>query len=442
MGENPAGEGPVGKGTAGVGTAAKGSAGEAAVEKEPAGEGPAGKCAAGQMVSTARSIGFLVTLGGLGATTPLGIDMYVPGLPGLADSLRTTASAAQLSVTGFLLGLVLGQLLFGPLGDLYGRRPLLVGGALLSAVLSVVCAFAPNIAVFDAARLLAGFFGATGPVLARSVVADRFQGAQRGRYYAMLAVVLGVAPVIAPALGGAIVALGSWRYVFGVLAAISVVLALCVLRWVPESLPPEGRVKGGLGVSFAAMAALLRRPRFAGYILVMAFTSAAMFTYVSDSSFVFEQHYGTSVALYTVIFAGNAVAMLACSSVFGVLAGKVAPRTLLGAGIGIAAAATVVHLAVTATTGGLLVASWLCLLATVAGIGLIFPATTTIVQDLGGRSAGASSALLGAGQFALGALISPLAGLFQTGVLPLAILMAAGAVLAGAAFLGVRRLGG
>ena len=392
--------------------------------------------------TTKRSVGFVITLGGLGAITPLGIDMYVPGLPDLARSLTTTASAAQLSVTGFLLGLVLGQLLFGPLGDLLGRRPLLVGGALLAAAFSVVCAFAPNIDVFVAARFLAGFFGATGPVLARSVVSDLFQGPQRARLNAMLAVVLGVAPVAAPALGGAVVSLGSWRYVFIVLAAVSVVLALCVLRWVPESLPPQRRVKGGIGASFRAMGPLLRNRSFAGHILVMAFTSAAMFTYVSDSSFVFEQYFGTSVALYTVIFAGNAAAMLVSSSVFGALSGRVRPGRLLGVGLATAATATVLHLVITATTGGNLVVSWLCLLATLAGIGLIFPATTTIVQDLGNASAGASSALLGAGQFALGALISPLAALFQAGVLPLATVMAAGTVLAGAAFLSVRSRNG
>ena len=388
---------------------------------------------------TKRSVGFVVTLGALCAVSPLGIDMYVPGLPDLARSLGASASAAQLSVTGFLLGLVLGQLLFGPLGDLYGRRPLLIGGALLAAACSVVCVFSPNIEVFVAARVLAGFFGATGPVLARSVVSDRFQGAQRARYYAMLGIVVGVAPVVAPALGGAVVALGSWRYVFVLLAVVSLALALAVVRWVPESLPPEGRTKGGVRASFAAMADLLHNRAFAGYILVMALTSAAMFTYVSDSSFVFEQHYGTSVGLYTVIFAGNAVAMLVSSSLYGALSGRVSSRTLLGIGLAIAAAATVAHLGVTAVTGGSFLVSWLCLMATVAGIGLIFPATTTIVQELGGRSAGASSALLGAGQFALGALISPLAGLFQNGVLPLAAMMAVGAVLALAAFLGVRR---
>jgi DHA1 family bicyclomycin/chloramphenicol resistance-like MFS transporter len=255
----------------------------------------------------------------------------------------------------------------------------------------------------------------------------------------MLGVVVGVAPVIAPALGGAVVALGSWRYVFVVLAAVSLALALAVVRWVPESLPRESRTRGGVRASFAAMGGLLRNRAFTGHILVMALTSAAMFTYISDSSFVFEQHYGASVALYTVIFAGNAVAMLISSSLFGVLSGKVSPRTLLGIGVAIAAAATVTHLAVTVATGGTFLVSWLCLMATVAGIGQIFPATTTIAQGLGGRSAGAASALLGAAQFALGALISPLAGLFQNGVLPLAAVMAAGAVLAGVAFLGVRR---
>ncbi|MFI9384573.1 Bcr/CflA family efflux MFS transporter [Kutzneria sp. NPDC052558] len=388
---------------------------------------------------TKRSLGFVVTLGALCAVSPLGIDMYVPGLPDLARSLGATTSAAQLSVTGFLLGLVVGQLLFGPLGDRFGRRPLLIGGALLAAACSAVCVFAPTIEVFDAARFLAGFFGATGPVLARSVVSDRFQGAQRGRYYAVLGVVVGVAPVVAPALGGAVVAWGSWRYVFVLLAVVSLALALSVARWVPESLPPERRTGGGVRASFAAMADLLHNRAFAGYILMMALTSAAMFTYVSDSSFVFEQYFGTGVELYTVLFAGNAVAMLIASSVFGALSGKVSPRALLGVGLAVTAVATIAHLVVTVATGGVFLASWLCLMGAVAGIGLIFPAITTIAQELGSASAGASSALLGAAQFALGALISPLAGLFQNGVLPMAAMMAVGAVLSGAVILGVRR---
>jgi len=378
-----------------------------------------------------RRVPFAITLGGLAAAGPLGVDMYVAALPTIARDFGTGVSVTQLSVTGFLLGIVFGQLTFGPLGDRFGRRPLLLGGTVAAALCAVGCAVAPNIVVFVGARVLGGFFGAAGIVLARAVVTDLFHGPRMARYFAGLAMLLGVAPVIAPALGGLVMRFGSWRVVFVVLAGINLALTAGVLRFVPETREhPTSRPR--------AMGTLLRRRAFTGHVLVLAFAAVALFSYVSDSSFVFENGYGVSPTVYSLIFASNACAMLAASSVFGMLAGRVDPAAVLRAGIGLATAATTVHLVVTVTTGGGLAVTWACLVATLAGLGLIFPAVTTIAQSLGSATPGAASALLGAGQFTLGAVLSPLSGLFGSGSpTPLALFMLGGMVCAGAVYVTV-----
>jgi Bcr/CflA subfamily drug resistance transporter len=385
----------------------------------------------------AQAAPLVLILGGLSATAPLGIDMYVAALPGIARELDASVSVAQWSVTAFLLGIVAGQLLFGPLSDRFGRRRLLLGGMAGSAVCSLACAVAPSIEVFIAARLLAGFFGAAGIVLARAVVTDLFEGPRRARYFSMTAIIMGVAPVLAPALGGLILRWGSWRIVFVVLAAISALLLVGVLRWVPESLPAERRSSGG---SARSLRVFLRRWEFLAQVLVLSLAAIALFTYVSDSSFVFELYYGLSPTGYSLVFASNALAMLIASSVFGALAARVRPVRMLAIGLSLAVVTSTAHLVIVALAGGVFVATWLCLMGTLAGLGLVFPAVTTTAQSLGSDSPGAASALVGAGQFTLGAVLSPLSGLFSSGSpVPLAGVMTAGLVAAGVCLVFSRR---
>jgi Bcr/CflA subfamily drug resistance transporter len=376
---------------------------------------------------------FAVTLGGLAAAGPLGVDMYIAALPSIAGEFRASQSAAQLSVTAFLLGIVFGQLVFGPLGDRFGRRKLLLLGTTAAAACALGCAVAPTIEVFIAARLLAGFFGAAGIVLARAVITDLFGGPKMARYFAGLAMLQGSAPVLAPAVGGVIMHFGSWRVVFGVLTGIGVTLTLCVLRFVPETLPPERRTVHGLGLG-----TLLRQRGFAGHVAIIAFAAVALFTYISDSSFVFELGFGVSPTVYSLVFASNACAMLAASSVFGALANRFEPPVMLRAGLVIATAATATHLVMTEAAGSHLAVTWLCLLGTLAGLGLVFPATITIAQSLGRATPGAASALLGAGQFTLGAVLSPLSGVFSSASpVPMALLMLGGMLCAGVAHVAV-----
>lgn len=395
---------------------------------------PAGQAGAG------RTGPLIVALGALTAFAPLGTDMYIPGFPDLGSSLHASDSAVQLSMTTFFAGIVLGQLFVGPLSDKIGRRrPLLVGTSLF-AVLSVVCALAPNIATLDAARFLQGLAASAGMVLSRAVVTDRFHGPDLPRYFALLAMVLGVAPVVAPLIGSLVLTLSGWRTVFVVLAVIGVLLVATVVFAVPESLPPRRRHAGGLGGTFASMGRLLRRRAFVGYVLTSAFATGAMFTYISGSSFVFERVYGTSAAMYSLVFATNAASMLAANSLFGRLSRRVRLTTLLSGAVAVAAGGAVLQALLLATVGASMAGTWVSLVVVQAGIGGMFPASISLGQTLGRENAGAAAALQGGTQFAFGAVAAPLVGLFgSTSATPMAVIMLAALLCSVASLLALAR---
>ncbi|MFD4522677.1 multidrug effflux MFS transporter [Streptomyces sp. NPDC058470] len=326
----------------------------------------------------------VVVLAALTAVAPLAIDTYVPGFPSMGASLHASSSAVQLTMTAFLAGLVVGQLVIGPISDGLGRRGLLVSGTAGFAVFSLVCAVAPNITVLNGARFLQGVAGAAGMVLARAVITDRFHGPDIPRYFALLSQILGVAPIAGPVLGGAILSVSTWRAVFVTLTVIGGAMLLAVLRKVPETLPPERRQTGGLTNTFRAMGELLGRRTFMGYVLVLALCSAAMFAYISGSSFVFEGLHGVSATTYSLIFASNAVGMLLAGALFAQLAARgVRLNTLLTAGVCTAALGTLAQVLLVVSLGETLAGTWATLFVTMTGIGMVYPSTTSLGQTLG-----------------------------------------------------------
>lgn len=371
-----------------------------------------------------RATGLVVVLGCLTAVAPLTIDMYVPGFPEMGAALHTGGSAVQLTMTAFLVGLVVGQIVIGPVSDGLGRRGLLVGGGVAYILCSVACALAPAIGVLIAARFLQGAAAAAGMVLARAVITDRFHGPDIPRYFALLSQILGVAPVAAPVLGGALLSISTWRAVFVALGCIGVLLLIGVLAKVPESLPPEHRHRGGLAGTFHAMGRLVRDRPFMGCALVLGLASAALFGYVGGSSFVFERIHGVSPGTYSLIFATNAVGMLTAGTVFARLAHRVRLNTILTGAVAVSAVGALGQVLLTALLGESLVLTWITLFVVLWGIGAIFPAVMSLGQNLGRATPGAASALLGALQFILGALATPLVGLFgERSSLPMALVM-------------------
>lgn len=374
----------------------------------------------------------ILVLGALTAVAPLAIDMYVPGFPTMGSSLHTSSSAIQFTMTAFLIGLVVGQLVIGPLSDGTGRRRPLITGTAGFLLVSLACAFAPNIETLTVARFFQGVAGAAGMVLARAIITDRFEGAEIPRYFALLSQILGIAPVAAPVFGGGILSVATWRAVFVVLAVLGVLLLVAVLAKVPESLPRERRRSGGIREAFRAMGTLSGNRAFMGYVLVLGFASAALFAYIGGSSFVFESLHGVSATTYSLIFATNAVGMLIAGGAFGKLSGRIRINTLLCVGVGISVAGAVTQLVLLAAVGETLAGTWISLFVILLGVGLIFPATMTLGQTLGRGSPGAASAFLGGLQFLFGAIASPLVGLFgEDSSAPMATIMLAGVAAAG-----------
>ncbi|NSC25419.1 multidrug effflux MFS transporter [Streptomyces albus subsp. chlorinus] len=382
----------------------------------------------------------IVTLAGLSAVSPFALDMYAPGFPCIATSFGTSGTAVQLSLTACLVGLAIGQLVLGPVSDAVGRRRLLLAGSGMFTVLSLVCALAPTIAVFDVARLLQGVAGGAGIVLGRAVVSDRFTGTRAARQLTALGVIASTAPVLAPVTGGLVLGVGSWRLVFVVLAMAGLLLSAAVWAWVPESLPAAHRRTGGLRAAGAAMGGLLRRRELVGHLLVMGCGLGALFAYISGSPFVFQDTYGLSPTGYSLVFATNAVGTVVAGTVFGRLAARVRLNSLLAVGVAMTAGSTTALVALLALGVSSFPATWACLFGLTSGFGIVLPASTTIILAVGRDAPGAASGLLGGAQFVLGAAAAPLPGAAgSTTAMSTAVVVLGFALLSAAALVALAR---
>lgn len=372
-----------------------------------------------------KRIQVVVILGMLSATAPLSIDAYLPALPQLADSLSASSAATQLSLTGFVIGMSLGQLVIGPLSDTLGRRRPLLVGLFAFLLASLGCALASHVVMLDAIRFVQGFAGAAGVVVARAVVRDLFSGPAAARFFATLMLVNGLAPILAPVLGAQLLRLTSWRGVFVALATIALVLAVAVAFGLPETLEPERRRAGGLVNTLRTFRRLAHDRALLGYALTGAFAFAALFAYISGSSFVLQDIHGLSPQAYSIAFAANAVGIVGFAQFSGRTAHRFGSSRLLVAGLAVELIGGVAILTgVLAGLGLFGVLGGAFLIA--AGVGLIFPNSMALALARHGRDAGAASALLGVLQFLVGGLAAPLVGVAGEGTaVPMAAVMAA-----------------
>jgi DHA1 family bicyclomycin/chloramphenicol resistance-like MFS transporter len=363
-------------------------------------------------------------IGALSAFGPLSIDMYLPALPSLSHDLGGTASQVQLTLTACLLGLAAGQVVAGPLSDRMGRRRPLLVGLLTYALASLLCALAPALPLLIGLRLLQGAAGAAGIVIARAVVRDLYSGVDVARFFALTMLVNGLAPILAPIIGGQLLTFTTWRGVFVVLAVIGVGLFLLAALGLRESLPGERRRTGGIVETLATFRSLLTDRVFVGYGLSSGLAFAAMFAYISGSPFVLEGIYGVSPQVFSFIFGTNALGIVVASQVSARLAGRVGARRLLATGLCCSVAGGLLLLAVV-TTGGAMAGVLAGFFLVVSSIGLISPNATALALAEHQRTAGSASALVGVLQYITGALIAPLVGIGGSGTaLPLAVIMA------------------
>jgi MFS transporter, DHA1 family, multidrug resistance protein len=393
--------------------------------------------------SPRRPARLIFILGALTAFGPLSIDMYLPGLPDLAATLDAPAWAAQLTLTACLAGLALGQIVAGPLSDRLGRRAPLLAGVSAYAGASLLCALAPSVYALVGLRFVQGLAGAAGIVIARAVVRDMYTGREAARFFSMLMLVNGAAPILAPVLGGQVLEVTSWRGVFVVLAAIGVLLAAAAALGLPETLDSARRHPGGVGATLRTFGRLLADRGFLGHALACGLSFGAMFAYIAGSPFVLQEIYGASPQLFSVMFAANALGIVAASQLNRVLIGRFEPRAIMVAALGVQAFAGVTLLVAVAVGTGV----WpvvVLLFAVVSSLGLVMPNATALALADHPDVAGSASGLLGVMQFIVGATTAPLVGVAGTDTaLPMAMLIAAlgvGGVLAATVLAGGARV--
>ena len=395
---------------------------------------PSAAPSAPQPILGRRLVLLTVLLGGFTAFGPLSMDLYLPAFPQLAADLGASQAAVQLTLTADVIGIVVGQLILGPMSDAWGRRRLLIGSTLVCAVASVLCALAPSAGLLVVWRFLQGASGGGGIVLARAIAADISSGVAAARLFSLFMTLSSVAPIIAPVIGGLMLALtGSWQPMFYLLAVISLVLAATSWRVIPETLAAEQRHPGGLRQTGRAFAGLARDRIFAGYALTVAFAYASLFAYISASSFVLQDLYGLSATRFSLVFALNAAGMIALGLVNARLVRKFAVRSLLVVGLSVSSIAAVLLVVVAGIgIGGSLgvLAMLLPLFVVVTTRGLI-SANATVLGVQRAPAAGAASAVLGACMFGGGILVSPLLALGGEGTaIPMAAVVAGGAIAA------------
>lgn len=351
-----------------------------------------------------------VILGSLSAIGPLSIDMYLPSLPMMTNDLSTTASLTQLSLTACLLGLSLGQLLAGPISDRRGRRLPLMVGLLVYSIASLLCALVSSIGWLIIFRFIQGVAGASGIVICRAIVRDLYTGTELTKFFSLLMLVNGAAPILAPIIGGQLLQYTTWHGVFIVLALSGAAMLMAVFFGLPETLMPERRATGGIGAVFLTFFQLLKDRLFFGYALSQSFVTAAMFAYISGSSYVLQNIYAVTPQQYSYIFALNGVGIILASQLTGRLAGKVRESTLLTLGIGLAAFSGIWLLVMILVEAGLL-AVLVPLFLVVSCVGIVGPTTFSLAMQNQGQASGSAAALLGLLPMCAGAAVAPLVGL-------------------------------
>lgn len=366
----------------------------------------------------------IVLLGSLSAFGPLSLDLYLPALPTLADNLHTSSSYAQLSLTACMIGLSVGQLFAGALSDFHGRRVPLLIGLLIYAITSLLCAFSPSIGVLVVLRFIQGLAGSAGIVISRAIVRDMYSGPELTKFYAMLMLVNGAAPILSPVIGGQLLKVTPWEGLFVVLAGWGVLTLLAVGFGLPETLPVHNRMTGGMRETFITFRKLLRDRSFMGYALAQALVSAAMFAYIAGSPFVVQNIYGVSPQMFSLMFAINGLGIIMAGQLTGRLASRIGEKKLFLGGLLLAAISGSLLLAMVLWSVGLL-ALLVPLFFVVSSVGIVSTTGFSLAMRNQGHAAGSASALLGLLSFLLGGLLAPLVGIAgSANALPMGVIIA------------------
>jgi DHA1 family bicyclomycin/chloramphenicol resistance-like MFS transporter len=368
---------------------------------------------------------WLLVCSALIAIGPLSIDMYLPAFPSMGVALGATSGQIELTLGAFLIGLALGQAFYGPMSDRFGRKPPLYFGLTLYGLASLGCALAPTVEWLMVCRTLQALGGCVGMVISRAAVRDRLDGPSAARAFSTQMLVMGMAPILAPLLGSAILTVADWHAIFFVLAGLSVILLFAVHTWLDETVDTVNAPRLALSRVLRSYGELLRSPRFVGYSLCAGFVQAGMFAYIAGSPFVLIQLYGIPPHWFSVIFGLNALGLIVMSQVNSVLMRRHTPETVLRIVTRIPALSALTVAAIAASghlSLAVLLIGFFCHLAM---LGCIMPNASAMALSQQGHRAGTASALMGTLQFSLGTMAGLAIGLLSgESALPLISIMA------------------
>ena len=370
-----------------------------------------------------------IFLGALAAIAPLSTDMYLPALPEIMDMFQASPSLVQLTITASIAGMAFGQIVAGPISDDLGRKRPLGIGMIFFMLSSIACLVSPNMEFFIAFRFIQGFTGGFGIVIARAIARDICKGSSLTKLFSMLMMVNGLAPILAPVIGGQILRVADWRAVFFTLGVIGLILAIASFK-MTETMPPEQRLSGGLGTLFASFSTLFKDSYFMGHCLMQCFTFAAFFAYISGASFVFQNMYHVSPQVFSYIFGANGIALMMTGIVIGRLTGRIPDWKILRFSLFQAVIGSIA-LFIVFWLDGPMWAVIVFLMLTVSTIASISTSSFSLAMQSQGKVAGGASALIGFFSMISGAIMAPLVGIAgdQT-AMPMALIMVAGEVLA------------
>jgi len=375
----------------------------------------------------------IIMLGVFTAFAPLSIDLYLPGMPAMEADFQVSAGVIQQSLSLFFVGLAGGQLLYGPLADRFGRRHPLLAGSVIYLAAGLLCALAPSIEWLLAGRLLQGFGAAAGPVIARAIVRDVYAGRRAAQVMSFVILVMTLAPLIAPVIGGWLTSALGWRANFWALVAFAVICLVMLVLALPETHPAERRPRTALRRLFAGYLPILRDRAALAYLGAGGMAFAALFAYVAGSPFVYTRVFGVAESNFGYFFALNVIGLLIGNLVNSRLVMHFGQQLMLSAGVVIMATASVCMLGM-ALAG--VTQQWLitpALFVALGTVGIIAANTVSGLLDRHPDHAGAASALFGVVQFGLGALSAMAVGLVSIGPLLTMTLIMASAALAATA---------
>ncbi len=363
----------------------------------------------GDAISTPRRVVYIILLGALTALGPFTIDLYLPAFPVLQADFRTSAAAIQLTLTGTMVGFALGQLIVGPLSDKVGRRIPLLAVTALHVLASIAAAFAPTLELLSVTRVAMGMGAAAGGVVAMAIVRDLFGGKRLVVMLSRLALVSGVAPVVAPLIGSALLTVMPWRGIFVVLAIYGAVMLVSAIALVPETLPRARRQDKGGATVLQRYKSVFSDRVFIGVLIIGGMSFSGLFSYLSASSFLFQETYGFDAQQYGLLFAVNSLGLVLGVQTASRLAARFGPQWVLA----FSTAFLLVAAGVIIVTDQLGLGLWgtvVPLFFFMTACGFTFPCVQVLALDRHGKAAGTAASILGACNFGVAGLISPIVG--------------------------------